>query len=102
MSVEQFKADLNFAASQGSNVAVMTTQEACRAVLAEAEAVYVVSDFCTVTGQRAAELYDDELLRNKKLAEENAGLRDALRQVAVEADDNLAVLRIVEAALLFK
>ena len=78
MSVEKLNDELEFAASQGPDVAIMTTQETVRAVLAEVGVIYVLADGCHVTGERAVDLYDDELARCKRVSSELADCRAEL------------------------
>jgi len=75
MSVEKLNDELEFAASQGPDVAVMTTQETVRAVLAEVGVVYVLANGSHVTGERAVDLYDDENERCRRVSAELADCR---------------------------
>jgi hypothetical protein len=91
VSIERLRSDLKFAASQGPDFAVMTTQEAVRAAFAEAHALYITNDGSIITGDRAAELYDDECIRHAKAREENARLRhenEELKNQLAQADEN--------------
>ena len=83
MSVEKLNDELEFAASQGPDTAVMTTQETVRAVLAEVGVIYVLADGSHVTGERAVDLYDDELARCKRVSSELADCRADLARMAI-------------------
>lgn len=90
MSVEKLNDELEFAASQGPDTAVMTTQETVRAVLAEVGVIYVLADGGHVTGERAVDLYDDELARCKRVSSELADCRSELdarnKTLAIQRD----------------
>lgn len=68
--IKELHGDLAFSANQGPNYAVMTTQERLRAALVEldllratpggATEIHVLEDGGHVTGERAANLLDDE------------------------------------------
>lgn len=93
MSVEKLNDELEFAASQGPGVAIMTTQETVRAVLAEVGVIYVLADGCHVTGERAVDLYDDELARCKRVSSELAGCRADMAALAISHDKVKSALR---------
>lgn len=84
LSNERLKSDLAFAESLGPDTAVMTTQEAVRAVLADAEMVWVTADGSHITGERAVDLYDDQKATNRRLIEEREEMRK--RVELAEAD----------------
>ena len=78
MSVEKLNDELEFAASQGPDVAVMTTQETVRAVLAEVGMIYVTAHGDHITGERAVDLYDCELERCRRTSSELADCKQSL------------------------